>query len=283
MQPDKPIRLIVADLDGTLLTSDHAVSPFTEQTLRAALTRGILFTVATGKTFPSTPWIINLFDIEVPVICGNGTQVFASDGALLHEDPIPRDCALEAIQIAQERGFTPIASTATGLLAEVWDEHVQNLVNHHEPPPTIVPDLQAALRSDYKPYKLVMMHRDTQQVDSFQIELERIFAGRVQVLRSGLITLVEILPTGVTKGTALEFILNSLDILPQETMCFGDNCNDLDMLRRAGIGVAMGHAPEDVRQDADYVTGTNDEDGVAHAIRKFILAPNGAPQRINRS
>jgi Cof subfamily protein (haloacid dehalogenase superfamily) len=281
MQPDKPIRLIVADLDGTLLNSDHVVSPFTEHTVRKTLARGVLFTVATGKTFPSTPKIIDLFDIKIPVICGNGTQVFAPDGTLLHGDPIPRDCAIEAVQIAKERGFTPIASTTTNLLAEVWDEHVQNLVNHDEPAPIIVPDLQAALRNDHEPYKLVMMHRDPQEVGIFQIELERIFEGRAQVLRSGLITLVEILPVGITKGTAVDFILNYLSISSQETMCFGDNCNDLDMIRRAGIGVAMSHAPEDVRQGADYVTGTNDEDGVAYAIRKFIL--NGAPQKINRS
>ena len=283
MQPDMPIRLIVADLDGTLLTSDHVVSPFTEKTIREALARGVLFTVATGKTFPSTQEIINLFDIKIPVICGNGIQVFAPDGAPLYENPIPRDCALEAVEMARARGFMPIATTGMGMLAETWNEHVQNLVNHHEPAPTIVPDLLAALRSDYKPYKLVLMHHDPQEVDAFQLELERAFAGRAQILRSGLVTLVEILPTGATKGTALSFILDYLDILSQETICFGDNCNDLDMIRRAGIGVAMGHAPDDVLRGADYVTGTNDEDGVATAIQKFVLAPNGAPQGINRS
>ena len=56
-----------------------------------------------------------------------------------------------------------------------------------------------------------------------------------------------------------------------ETMCFGDNCNDLDMIRRAGIGVAMANAPADVRQGADVVTRSNDEDGVGHAIHKFVL------------
>jgi Cof subfamily protein (haloacid dehalogenase superfamily) len=273
MMSEIPIRLIVADLDGTLLNSDHVVSPFTEKVIREALARGVLFTVATGKTFPSTPEIINLFDIQIPVICGNGTQVFAPDGTPLREDPIPRDCALEAVQMAREWHFTPIVYTGMGLLAEAWDENVHELVDHHEPAPEIVPDLEAALRNEYKPYKLVLMNRDPEKVIAFQGELERVFAGRAQVLRSGLITLVEILPSGVSKGTALEFILDYLGIPAQETMCFGDNCNDLDMIRLAGIGVAMGHAPEDVRRGADYVTGTNDEDGVAHAIQRFVLTP----------
>jgi hypothetical protein len=270
---DTPIRLIVADLDGTLLNSNHVVSPFTERVIREAIARGVLFTVATGKTFPSTPEIIRLFDIRIPVICGNGTQVFAPGGTLLHKDPIPRDYAIEAVRMAQAWGFRSIAYTEMGLLAEGWDANVQELVDHHEPAPEIVSDLEAALRNDHKPYKLVLMNQDPEKVTRFQTELERRFAGRAQVLRSGLVTLVEVMPSGITKGTALTFILDYLGLLPQQTMCFGDNCNDLDMIQRAGIGVAMGHAPEAVRSGADYVTGTNDEDGVAHAIQKFVLAP----------
>jgi Cof subfamily protein (haloacid dehalogenase superfamily) len=271
---ERPIRLIVADLDGTLLNARHVVSPFTEKVIREALARGVLFTVATGKTFPSTPGIIRLFDIRIPVICGNGTQVFAPDGTPLHEAPIPCDYALEAVRMARAWGFTPIIYTEMGLLAEAWNTNVQELVDHHEPVPEIVPDLEAALRGGHKPYKLVLMDRDPEKVTQFQTELERVFSGRAQVIRSGLITLVELLPTGVSKGTALAFILDYLGVSAQETMCFGDNCNDLDMIRQAGIGVAMGHAPEAVRSGADYVTGTNDEDGVAHAIQKFVLAPH---------
>jgi Cof subfamily protein (haloacid dehalogenase superfamily) len=118
------------------------------------------------------------------------------------------------------------------------------------------------------------MNLDPQRVNQFQIELEHTLAGRAQVIRSGLITLMEIMPVGVTKGTALAYILDYLGITPRETMCFGDNCNDLDMIQMAGIGVAMGHSPEAVRMGADYVTSSHDEDGVAHAIVKFVLSTN---------
>ncbi len=273
--PEEPIRLIVTDLDGTLLNSEHVVTPFTEHVIREVQARGVLFTVATGKSFPSTPGITRQFDIQIPIICGNGTQVFTPDGTLLHEHPLLRDDAIEVVRISKARGFTPIVSTETGLLAEAWNESVQELVDHHEPVPVMVPDLEAALRSEYKPYKIVLMNRDPQRVNQFQLELEHTFAGRAQVLRSGLITVVELLPAGASKGTALAYILDYLGIAPHETMCFGDNCNDLDMIRLAGIGVAMGHSPEAVRMGADYVTGSHDEDGVAHAIVKFVLSPNG--------
>ncbi len=268
-----PIRLIVADLDGTLLNSDHVVTPVTEQAIREAMAQGILFTVATGKTFPSTVDLIDQFDIQIPLICGNGTQVFMPDGTPLHEAPIPLDYALEALRLAYEAGFTAIAYTRTGLVAERWDANVQELVDHHEPVPAMVPDLEAALKNDHKPYKLVLMNRDPGRVPEFQHHLEDVFKGRAHVLRSGLESLVEVLPPAVSKGTALAFMLDYLGIAAEATICFGDNCNDLDMIRQAGIGVAMGHSPEAVRQGADYVTGTNDEDGVAHAIRELVLSP----------
>ncbi len=267
------IRLIVADLDGTLLNSNHEVSPLTAQAVMAAQEQGVQFTVATGKTFPSTPAIIRRFGIGIPVICGNGTQVFAPDGTLLHEDPIPLDYAVEAIEMAQARGFTPVVYTLDGLLAPVRDENVAELVAHHEPEPVIVRDVVAALREHFKPYKLVLMHRDHDKVAAFQSEITRAFEGRAQVLRSGLASLVEVMPYGVNKGTALDVVLAHVGVKTEETIAFGDNWNDLAMLQHAGIGVAMGHAPRAVKAQADYVTGTNDEDGVGHALYKFVLTP----------
>ena len=267
----RAIRLIVADLDGTLLNSAHVVTPATERAVRLAQGNGVQFTVATGKTFPSTVGLIRQFGIDIPVICSNGTQVFAPDGTLVYEDPIPQDYAIEAVDLAQQRGFTPIIYTMTGLLSSVHDDNVRELVEHHEPAPDIVPDLIQALSNGYKAFKLVLMSQDLPRVEDFQRELTEIFEGRAQVVRSGLLSLVEIMPFGVTKGTALVHILDHLGLGAEDTMCLGDNCNDVDMIRRAGIGVAMGNAPPDVREHADFVTRTNDEDGVAHAIARFVL------------
>ncbi len=269
----KPIRLIVTDLDGTLLNSDHVVSPFTAQAIREATARGVLFTIATGKTFPSTTHLIQQFGIHVPLICANGTQVFSPDGTLLHEDPIPLEYALEAVRLAMEAGFTPVVYVKMGLLVPYWDANVEEVVAHHEPVPEIAPDLIAALQTEqFKPYKIILMKQDPEAVNQLHLRLMPIFEGRAQAIRSGLASVMEVIPLGATKGTALSFILDHLGLAPEEAMCFGDNCNDLEMIQLAGIGVSMGHAPEEVRSGADYVTGTNDEDGVGHAIHKFLLS-----------
>ncbi|NDJ76292.1 MAG: HAD family hydrolase [Chloroflexi bacterium] len=271
-----PIRLIVADLDGTLLDSAHTVTPQTEQAIRSALARGILFTVATGKTYPSTVRHIQNFDIQIPVICGNGTLVHAPDGTILYEDPIPHDIALEVVQMARARGITPVIYAGRGLLAPEYNGNINVLVAHHEPEPEIVPDLEAAMSNSHKPHKLILIDQDNlDAVAEFQVELEQTFTGRAAVMRTGLASVVEVLPLGVTKGTALAVIQERLGISPEETFAIGDNFNDLDMIQRSGIGVAMGHAPETVRQGADYVTGSNDENGVADAINRLVLETAG--------
>jgi hypothetical protein len=265
------IRLIVSDLDGTLLNSAHVVTPFTAEAIHEATARGVLFTVATGKTYPSTIGLIAQFGIRVPLICSNGTQVFAPDGTLLNEAPITRGLAIESVQIALDAGFTPIVYLKMGLLVQTWDANVEEVVAHHEPAPEMVSDLPSALADGYTPYKLIFMSQDRASINGFDAHLRRVFEGRAQILRSGLASVVEVLPLGVTKGTALAFILNHLGLPTESVMAFGDNCNDHDMIRMAGIGVAMGHAPDDVRSGAAVVTGTNDEDGVGHAIRRWVL------------
>jgi Cof subfamily protein (haloacid dehalogenase superfamily) len=276
MPSSRPIRLIVTDLDGTLLDSHHRVTPFTERVLREAIAHRVLFTAATGKTFLATTGLIEQFGIQIPMICNNGTSIHGPDGTVLHEDPLPSEYAAESIQMARAAGLTPIVYSGTKLLAPVWNENVALLVEFGEPTPHVIPNLAAALGSDYLPHKLIFMKEsDVEAIAQFQARLTRVFKDRATVLCSTAFA-VELLPLGVTKGTAVAFLQDYLSIPAQQTFCIGDNCNDLDMIRQAGIGVAMGHAPEAVRKGADYVTGTNDEDGVGHAIDKLVLARSRA-------
>ncbi len=91
---------------------------------------------------------------------------------------------------------------------------------------------------------------------------------------------LEILPPNVSKGTALGAMLEALGVVAAETIAIGDNWNDLEMIEAAGLGVAMGQAPEGVRARADYVCGTAEEEGVREVIERFVLAaPEGAQTR----
>jgi len=272
MRDHPTIRLMVADLDGTLLNSEHAITPMTEDAVRQAMARGVMFTVATGKTYPSTTELIQRLGITLPVICSNGVLVHAPDGTILKRTPIRREYALEAMRLADEAGMVTVIYSGAKLVCRVYDHNLAELVEHGEPEPVLVQDLIGAVETDIEPDKIIFMNGDDLDgVIRFQALLEEQFAGRAQAMRSGLDSLVELIPLGVSKGTALDTILDAAGVTAAETMCFGDNCNDLDMIRRAGIGVAMANAPEDVREGANYVARSNDDDGVGHAIHKFVL------------
>src|SRR5438552_3098682 len=99
-------------------------------------------------------------------------------------------------------------------------------------------------------------------------------AGRLPISINAVFsedTFLEILPQGSSKGAALEFVAQHLGIPLSEIIAVGDNLNDLEMIRTAGLGVAMGNAPPELRAQAGYVTSTNDEGGLAEVIERFIL------------
>jgi Cof subfamily protein (haloacid dehalogenase superfamily) len=193
---------------------------------------------------------------------------------MMHQDSIPLDIALEAIQMANDAGLVTVVYSGADLLATKVDANVKLLMDHHEPHPRIVPDLSAAIQDCCYPDKVLFISaHDLDAVAAFQHTLAKQFEGRAQVLRTGLNEIVEILPLDVNKGTALEFILDHLDIPAEATLSFGDSFNDLEMIQRAGIGVAMQNAPAAVRNGADYVTESNNDNGVGHAIERFVLTP----------
>ncbi|HML20435.1 MAG TPA: Cof-type HAD-IIB family hydrolase [Aggregatilinea sp.] len=278
------IRLIVSDLDGTLLNTAHQIGPATDEAVQEAVRQGVLFTVATGKTFPSTQGVIDRYGISIPVITNNGTVLNDTDGSVIWDHPIPLDIALESIELARHEGILPIVYAGPELIVaplngsrDAIDRNMSILMAHYEPAPHIVDDLTQALRSDFKPHKIIFMNADDLDgVAAFQTTLANTFAGRADVMRSGLVSLFEILPHSVSKENALAVMLDRMGIAPEQTMAMGDNSNDLGMIRMAGLGVAMGQSPDIVRRDADYVTGTNDEDGVGHAIHELVLTPSMA-------
>jgi hydroxymethylpyrimidine pyrophosphatase-like HAD family hydrolase len=130
----------------------------------------------------------------------------------------------------------------------------------------VVPSLDTLLGED--PHKLLIIG-PSERIDALQGAVGR--AGLpVHAVQSEPVYL-EILPPGVSKGTALEAMLEALEVPASATIAIGDNWNDLEMIEAAGLGVAMGHAPAEVRSRANYVCGTAEEEGVRQVIERFVL------------
>ena len=261
-------RLIVVDLDGTVRSRVHGITAGVRAAVASAQARGVRVCVATGRMWRSAePWIRAL-GADPPVILYNGGQVLDfGSGRRLYERRLSRDAARTALALAQR---DPEVQPHLYLREHIYVERPHPMTDAYAADDglscELVPSLQAILTDD--PHKLLVIG-----------ESERIVALQ-QVVRAARLplhdvqsepTYLEILPPGVSKGTALAAMLEVLGILASETIAVGDNWNDVEMIEAAGLGVAMGHAPEGVRARADIVCGSVEEEGVREVIERFVL------------
>lgn len=279
-------KLIALDVDGTILTSRRTIAEPTRQAVLRAMREGVRVTLATGRAFSSALSVARQLGLTgTPLVTHDGAYVADPvTAAVLHRDPIPLKPAAEAAEALQAAGLTvsvlypdvllsntrlrnlswrllhPRYWTLVGLLlkeARVYrHQYAGNLARYLEhrgddPPKFYVegaaPDIRRAL--------------DT---------VAPRFAGALRFTPAGA-EAMEVTAAGVSKATGLRALSAALGIAREEVVCIGDNYNDAEMIRSAGLGVAMGNAPEAVQKLARVVTRTNDEHGVAYAIEQYVL------------
>jgi Cof subfamily protein (haloacid dehalogenase superfamily) len=263
-------RLLVVDLDGTVRSRVHGVTSGVRAAVKAAQGRGVRVCVATGRMWRSAaPWVRTL-GADSPVILYNGGQVLEfTTGRTLYERRLPRMAAHEALALSRaDAEVQSLLYVGDRVYAErqhpLSDAYAVDDGLSYE----IVPSLDSLLTED--PHKVLIIGAPD-RTDALQGAVRR--AGiPVHTVKSEPVYL-EILPPGVSKGSALQAMVDALGVPIEETIAVGDNWNDLEMIEAAGLGVAMGHAPEGVRARADYVCGTAEQEGVREVIERFVLSP----------
>ncbi len=270
-QPTKSdIRVVVLDVDGTLLDSKHELTPRVEKALRAAAAKGVQVVLATGKTRASMLKTIDHLGLKTPGIYLQGLAIYDGDGELRHQMTLEAAVARQILTFAEDRGYVMVAYSGERILAHVFNREVeQGLTVHHELAPEVVGPLQNLLGS--MAFNKLIACGEPRAVKALRWQLNLQLGGSVRLMQAGIPTMLEILPPGGSKGTALRLLLKDMKVAPENVMAMGDAENDIEMIQLAGIGVAMGHADQPVKDAADHVTGTNDEDGVAQAIERFVL------------
>jgi Cof subfamily protein (haloacid dehalogenase superfamily) len=263
------IRMIAADLDDTLLRHDLTISERTLQAIDQARAKGVLFTVATGRMPLSCKKFIELLRIGVPVIACHGAIIKdMENGQTIYRQVIPNDLALEAVNKMQAEGMhcqiyidDKIYINKANKWSEVWKK-VSTI-------PAEEADLVEILQAGEGTAKIVSIDAEEMILGKYKA-YQKIFAGKIHLTLSKP-NFLEMSAAEVNKGAALAFLAERHGIKREEIMAIGDSLNDLEMIRYAGIGVAMANARPEVKMEADYITGTNEEDGVARAIEKFVL------------
>ena len=276
------IKLVAIDLDGTLLNSQHALNERTEQAINAAVTQGVKIILATGKTRSSALDIIKQLKLDTPGIYAQGLVIHAADGSIVEQTTLNSNIIRQVITFAEDRGFSLVAYSGTRTLVRARNHDTSIFVEYGEPEPEVVGPLQNIL--DETPInKIAAIDRsDPRRVTALRWQLQMQINGAARLMQAGVPEMVEILPSGASKGITFKKLLKTLDITLGQTLAIGDGENDIEMIQYAGIGIAVGNASQAVKDVADYVVATNDADGVAEAIERFVLPPKdeGKPEDV---
>ena len=264
--------LAAFDLDGTLVRRDLGITDRTLAAIDGLRERGMRLVVATGRRHESAVEHAEKlgFGGEDPIICYGGSMVRRMNGETLLHRTLPRDLSLEVLEWAAGRGLYARVFVDGRVITSPNSPAALRFMGRLEEPGVVVVDSPAKWLEDggEEPTKLVIVdHPD--DVPGWLEEAQEAFRGRLFVTRS-LPHYVEVGGLEGTKSTALEFLCGRWGIDPKLVLAFGDADNDVDMLRFAGCGVAVGPMTDEVRDAADEVVPNVDEDGVALYIEKLL-------------
>jgi hypothetical protein len=264
------IRLIAVDLDGTLLTSEKRLAPEGTRRLKKAARDGKHVVLATTRNPDSVRPFCRTLEIDEPIICTNGAQVWASpDGPVWATHSIPQEAALEIARRADRRRWE--LSITVGEMTYLRQRPGQALG------PVGASRTVVASNSDAmvgEPVRILAWHPDA--IDGIRRLCQSKLVGQCTTetyyRADGTVHSLGVFALGADKGTALDLVLDRLRLKPEDVMAIGDNFNDLPMFARARIGVAMSNAPDEVKRAATAVAPSNDEEGVAWALRVYGAA-----------
>jgi hypothetical protein len=267
-----PFELGAFDLDGTVLRRNLRITDRTVDALRRLKERGMRLVVATGRRFEGAREHAERlgFAGSDPVICYGGSMVRRMNGETLLHRTLPRELGVEVLEWAAERGLHARVFVDGGIITSPDTPAALDHLRRREEPGVSTVDSPAVwLREGgEEPTKLVIVdHPD--DVGGWLEEAQEHFRGRLFVTRS-LPHYVEVGGLEGTKSRALEFLCARWGIDPGRVIAFGDADNDIDMLRFAGRGVAVGGMTREVREAADEVVPNVDEDGVAGYVEKLV-------------
>lgn len=263
-------KLVAIDLDGTLLTDELTISPKTITAIQQAAAAGTIVTIATGRMFASAKLIAEQLDINVPLITYQGALIKdVHEKEVIYERYISPQIAQTLVEISRERNIHLQVYQDDMLYGAEDNEKLRTYAEKVNVPYKVEPDLAKLAQ---KGMTKLLFIEDPLMLDELQAELETLFGDKAHIAKSKKHYL-EITHPEANKGSALLALADKLGIAQSEIIGIGDNHNDFELVAKAGLGVAMGNAVQEVKDIADYTTCSNNEEGVLHVLEKFVLAP----------
>ena len=243
------VKMVFSDIDGTLLTDDKRVTAGTQQAVKELLGRGIPFVLVSARMPEAITPITERMGIKIPMICYSGALVLTAAGEVLQSVTMEKEKTTAFLREAAARFPQAVVNFYAGYHWYVRDPQEAHVAFERKITGAVPEraDFADCLARGVLPHKLLLM---MEPADCARAEEElRAHAAGLHVVRSS--------------PTLLEVMLRHAGLTAADALSFGDNYNDLEMLRYTGTSVAMGNAPEEVKAAATAVTLSNEEDGIA--------------------
>lgn len=265
-------KLLVLDLDGTLTNRKKEITPRTRDTLLRAQARGLKVVLASGRpTYGIVPLAeeLQMGKYEGFILSYNGGQIIDwKTRKTMYENVLDPEVYPYLHECARRNGFVILSYKGEYIISEdAGDPYVQHEAFLNKMPSVTVPDFLEVINF---PVPKCLIVGDPEPLAVLEGQMRRDLEGKMNVFRSEPFFL-ELVPNGIDKARSLAVLLEELGMEREEMIAVGDGFNDLSMIRFAGLGVAMANAQEVVRQAADHITLSNEEDGVAAVVDRFFF------------
>ena len=276
---DMAYKLVCIDIDGTLLNKKHTITKRTKDILVKAHDLGVHIVISTGRMYTDAEYYSNLLGVQSPVIASNGAFIKEKNNdKVIYKDVLGSEVSLELLKIFRKHQIKPYFCTPHKfyygnimfrlfyLGTQIWGTRSNKL------------DLQYVC--SWNQWQKVL-HKEQDNIVKSEVIYRNpalVFALRNELLNVPQLEIadssrynIEITRKGVSKGKAVAMLAEFYNLKREEIITIGDSANDISMIEFAGMGIAMGNALKIVKERADYITDSNDNEGVANAINKFIL------------
>ncbi len=265
----KTISLVVSDVDGTLVTTDKALTPRAIAAVAQLHERGIAFSICSSRPPFGQRMLIEPLRLALPFGGYNGGSIVNPDLSPVEQKLLAPDAARDTVAMLEAHGVTSIWVFTGGawLIRDRAGDYVDLEIHTIDTPPTVVASFDGRLDAVSK---IVGASTDHDRIAAAVAAGQAGLNGRATVARSQAYY-CDVTPSGIDKGRLVDLLAERLAVPMDEIAVLGDMGNDVEMFRRAGFPIAMGNATPEVKALAQAITLSNDEDGFAVAIERYIL------------
>lgn len=269
---DKDTKILVLDIDGTLTNSQKEITPQTKAGIINIMERGHKVILASGRPTPGMRRYAEELELEKYggyLLSFNGGRIInCRTGEIVYQKILPSNVIAGLYKFAVKHDLGIVTYLGDNIIVGTrMDEYIEleSRIN-------TMPCKKVQNFPQYKEYSLnkCLMTAPPEKAQQYEKQLQEMYGDVLSIYRSEPF-FIEIMPKNVDKARSLDRMLETVGLTRENTICCGDGFNDMTMIQYAGVGVAMANAQEEVKKSADFITKSNDEDGIVTVIDKFIL------------